>query len=156
MARLAHTGMPHFIFATKDGDMLTLICEDDPIIAKDMFDEIAAAGLTAVGPARNGAEAVAAAEAHSPSIAVVDLTLEDGRSGIAVARELYRRGIAIIIYSGGLLSPEELSEVGHMFLRKPAPPGAIVECIRAATRRRSIAENDDAAGLVKGNGFRPN
>jgi len=115
--------------------MLTLICEDDPLIARDMFDELAGSGLAAIGPARNWAEAVAAADAHAPAIAVVDLTLDDGRSGLAVARELNRRGIAIIIYSGGLLSPEELAEIGHMFLRKPAPPGALVECIRAASRR---------------------
>jgi len=115
--------------------MLALICEDDPLIARDLLDEIAAAGMTAIGPARNLAEAVAAADAHQISIAVVDLTLNDGRSGMAVARALHRRGIAIIVCSGGQLSPEELSDVDHMFLRKPMPPGAIADCIRAAAHR---------------------
>jgi len=114
--------------------MITLICEDDLLIARDMMEEMKAAGLTAVGPARDKEQALAAARTHEVSVAVIDLTLEDGRSGVAVARALHRQGCAIIICSADFLPPEELSDVDHKFIHKPEPPGALVECVRAAMR----------------------
>ena len=111
-----------------------MICEDDPMIARDMMEEMQAAGLSAVGPARDTQQALRDAQTHRASIAVIDLTLEDGRSGVALARALHRLGCAIIICSGDLLPPEELSDVDHKFIRKPAPPGALVACVRAAMR----------------------
>jgi len=114
--------------------MITLICEDDILIAQNIMEEMAAAGLTTVGPARDSDEAMNAAQEHDVSIAVIDLTLSDGRSGVALARALHRRGCAIIVCSGDFLTPEELSDVYHKFLRKPTPPGAIVDCVRAAIR----------------------
>ena len=112
--------------------MTTLICEDDILIAQDIMDQMEAAGLQAVGPARNKDEALLALDRHNISIAVIDLTLSDGRSGVELARALYGRGCAIIVCSADFLPPEELSDMDHKFLRKPTPPGAIVECVRAA------------------------
>jgi len=116
--------------------MITLICEDDILIARDIMDEMASAGLAAVGPACNYEEAMIAAAVHNVSVAVIDLTLSDGRSGVDLARALHRRGCAIIVCSADILPPEELSDLGHKFLQKPTPPGAIVDCVRAAIRGR--------------------
>jgi DNA-binding response OmpR family regulator len=121
--------------------MITLICEDDMLIAQDIMDEMAAAGLLAVGPARDMNEALNVAEEHGVTIAVIDLTLSDGRSGVDLARALHRRGCAIIVCSGDVLPAEELSDMDHRFLLKPMPPGAIVDCVRAAIRgQRSNAD----------------
>jgi DNA-binding NarL/FixJ family response regulator len=112
--------------------MITLICEDDLLIAQDIMEQMNAAGLKSVGPARNMDEAMSAAERYNVAIALIDLTLADGRSGVELARALYRRGCAIIVCSADVLPPEELSDMDHKFLRKPTPPGAIVDCVRAA------------------------
>lgn len=113
----------------------TLICEDDWLIGSSYADALRDAGLDVLGPFATAAEALEAFETASAGVAVIDLQLADGQSGPATARELYKRGVGIIICSGHNTRPPELMDIHHVFLHKPVPPDVLYDCVIAALRR---------------------
>jgi DNA-binding NarL/FixJ family response regulator len=67
-----------------------LVVDDDPQWRDFMRLLVTAAGLTVVAEAGSVAEALAAADAHRPEAALVDLNLPDG-DGARLARDLGQR-----------------------------------------------------------------
>jgi len=81
-------------------------------------------------------EAHAAVEANSPDIAIIDVFLEDGPSGLEVARTLRSNpstALTFIIAVSGHYAPDSLRlahEAGcDRFLVKPCPVDVLVETI---------------------------
>ncbi|MEJ1156988.1 response regulator [Prosthecomicrobium sp. N25] len=102
-----------------------LICEDDPVQALLLEDLIYEAGHRPVGPARRFVDALEIVDGTPVDVAIVDLTLLDGRSGPLIARHLAERGIRVIVLSGLTEVDPDLAEIRHVFVAKPARPEVI-------------------------------
>ncbi|WP_373696789.1 response regulator [Microvirga yunnanensis] len=76
-----------------------LLIEDNPLVGLDLADALDAGGYYVAGPFPCGREACEWLARFTPDVAVVDLTLRDGRC-LELVRELRARTIPFIIYSG--------------------------------------------------------
>ena len=79
---------------------------------------------------RNSIDAVAAAARLSPDIALVDLTLADGETGVDVALEIEKLGIRVVVLTGASRSHPKLGRIRHSFISKPVPPIVVAELLR--------------------------
>jgi DNA-binding NtrC family response regulator len=108
-----------------------LVAEDQALISLALEDTLEDAGLAVAGPFASCQEALAWAEEHTPEIAIIDFQLKDGPC-TKLAKELRRRGVPVIIYSGyphGETIPPELD--GLPWLEKPtANPISLVPWLR--------------------------
>lgn len=99
-----------------------LVCEDNPLIAADIADAVAEAGGRVCGFASSGAEALVMAGGLRPAIAVIDLTLSDGETGVDLALALDRVGCGIVLHSGASNADPRLASITHMSIAKPVSP----------------------------------
>lgn len=106
-----------------------LVCEDDPIIALDLVSQLEALGHLPRGPVADAVSALEIVNADCIDAAIVDLNLADGRSGLAIAREMHDRGIPVILCSGDVLGPMELRDIKHIFVTKPVVEGLLSSCL---------------------------
>ena len=106
-----------------------LVCEDDPVLSMDMAAQIAALGHRPLGPVSNAAAALDVADMEKPDAAFIDLNLADGRSGLAIAREMHGRGVPVILCSGDTLAPLELRDIKHVYIVKPLVEGLLASCL---------------------------
>jgi DNA-binding response OmpR family regulator len=99
-----------------------LIVEDELIVALDVGDALEAEGYDIAGPSKTSAEALSLLRTVSPDLAVLDVRLKDG-NGFEVARELKRRGIPFVFYSGDAGLDETLRNEfpDVLWVGKPAP-----------------------------------
>lgn len=104
-----------------------IICEDDPIQSLDLAEHIEAAGAEVCGTFRNSEEARRAAGTLKPDLALIDMTLEDGYTGAALALDLAAMGIRIVVLSGRDEVNRELGAIAHTFIAKPLPMGIVSE-----------------------------
>jgi two-component system, response regulator PdtaR len=83
--------------------MKVLIVEDEVLIAMHLELLVSAFGHHVCAVAGSKSEAVAFAAAHLPDVALMDIRLADGGSGIDAAKEIYaRHGIRCIFLSANL------------------------------------------------------
>ena len=115
-----------------------LIVEDEILIAMDLEMQLEAAGHRVVALASTADEAVAAAEAHTPDVALMDLRLADGSSGIDAGHRLYTLQGIRCIYMSGNLSPATRATLAplrpYAMVSKPATPTQLtraLECIQS-------------------------
>lgn len=120
---------------SRAGRPAALICEDDWLIGFSYAEALREGGVDALGPFATAEAALEAHAAEPARVAVIDLHLADGRSGIETARALHERGVDIIVCSGSPVLPTELADIRHVFLQKPVPPDVLSACVRAALRR---------------------
>lgn len=76
------------------------IIEDEALVALEMEDHLTDAGHDVVGTADTLAEAIALIEQTRPDLALVDIQLAEGSSGLDVAKELNARGIPCLFATG--------------------------------------------------------
>jgi len=109
---------------------------DDSLFTRTMLAaELRELGFV-VDAAGSLAEAHAAVSAHAPDIAIVDVFLEDGPSGLEVARSLRSNpgtALTFVIALSGHYAPDSLRlahEAGcDRFLVKPCPIDVLIETI---------------------------
>jgi DNA-binding response OmpR family regulator len=107
-----------------------LVVEDDFFILADLQSGLADAGAEIVGPFRNAKEALAALDGQDITAAILDLQLGAGRSSVPVGRELARRGIPFLFYTGQLdTKPIRAEWPDCKVISKPAPLGIIMRAI---------------------------
>lgn len=115
-----------------------LVVEDEPLIALYLEDALDALGYVCCGIAATAEEAVAAAEAQHPTLALVDIGLRGSRDGIALARELQERFRIGVIFLSGSTDPEtrQRAEVAQPrgFLAKPCVEDDLAAALRAALK----------------------
>jgi len=104
-----------------------MICEDDLLVAMDIAQEIDRAGSEVVGMFHSSYDAWDAARVLKPDIAIVDLNLADGDSGLPLATHLVEMGCRVIVVSGSTRVHPELGRIPHAFVAKPVPAGVIGE-----------------------------
>ena len=108
--------------------LFCLILEDEPFIAMELADAFEEAGYALLGPFATCARALSALETQTPSIAIVDLHVNDG-SCLPVFAKLRSLGVPIIVYSGqnAEYHPDFLEAV---WLNKPSTSATIVQAAK--------------------------
>ena len=71
-----------------------LIVEDEILVALDLEDALVSAGYEVVGIAADRREALALA--HDADVALVDLNLRDGPTGIGIGMDLSGKGVRVL------------------------------------------------------------
>ena len=79
--------------------LLCLLVEDSPLVGLDLADALDGRGYYVAGPFPCGREAAKWLTRFTPDVAIVDLTLRDGRC-LDVIRILKARAIPFLFYSG--------------------------------------------------------
>jgi DNA-binding response OmpR family regulator len=99
-----------------------MIVEDEALIAMSLEDLFEDQGYRVTGPFSSCADALAALARAAPDIAILDATLKDG-SCLELARELRRREVPFVMYSGRRAIEEHAPELGGVpWIDKPSPP----------------------------------
>jgi len=102
-----------------------IICEDDPLLAIELADEVERAGSEVCGIFHNSFDALRAAVVLKPEIAIIDLNLADGDTGVLLATHLADSGCRVIVVSGSTAAQPGLGRISHAYIAKPIPAGAI-------------------------------
>lgn len=96
-----------------------LVLEDDDLMRVSLVAALTSAGLSVVSNAKTSAEAIDSAHIHFPEIAVLDLHLGRGPSGLDVAHELRKNDPQIgIVFLTSFEDPRLLAE------SRPLPQGS--------------------------------
>ncbi len=108
-----------------------LIVEDEALIALDLQTILLDAGHNVVGIAADCEAALAMADRHRPSVALVDLCLATDLDGLTLAHELERRHHNRVIFVTG--TPDRLLGEGSVAMKrllvKPVPPSELLSMI---------------------------
>jgi DNA-binding response OmpR family regulator len=108
-----------------------LVVEDDIMVALDAAEILQAAGYNVIGVADDVEEALRVHAVRPPDLALVDLNLVSGYSGVSVAAALQGRGIACLFVTGAEPGPEaEAFALG--ILVKPFNTETLVEAVGVA------------------------
>lgn len=115
-----------------------LIVEDQMLIAWHLNDLIEEAGHRVLAIARDPAEAMAAAAKQRPDLALMDIRLHAGTSGLEAARMLYECWGVRSIYLSANLDDATRAQAELLqplaFVGKPFLPGEVLEAIERALR----------------------
>jgi two-component system, response regulator PdtaR len=119
--------------------MNVLIAEDEFLLGLLLSEFLLEAGHVVLGPATTTAEALGLARATAPDLALLDIELRDGQSGIALAETLSRAGVPSIFVSAqphlARLNPHHA--IGY--IPKPYTPALVVETVRFVEALRNGA-----------------
>lgn len=83
---------------TGTGDMRVLIVEDEVLLAVELEHMLADAGHSVVGHAMEADEAIRLASRHRPDLALVDVHLQDGPTGVETARTIGADCGAVVLF----------------------------------------------------------
>lgn len=108
-----------------------MICEDDPLQAIFLVQEVELAGAEVCGCFEDSAEAWEAAQVLSPDLAIIDVNLADGPTGVGLALQLAALGCRVVVLTASSAPHPELGRIRHSFVAKPLPPGIISEIARS-------------------------
>jgi CheY-like chemotaxis protein len=75
-----------------------LVVEDEVLVAAELAMLVEEAGHQVVGEAIDSHEALALAAEHKPDLALVDIHLQDGPTGVAVARQIAHDSGAMVLF----------------------------------------------------------
>jgi len=106
-----------------------LLLEDEPLILLDLEYAVEDRGYSVL-PTQSCEEALAAIEGTSETlvVAVLDVSLGDGKTCFPVAQELDRRGIPYILHSGDLdRHDEKIRKLDAELVAKPAPAEKVIK-----------------------------
>lgn len=94
------------------------VVEDEAVLSMELEDLIESLGHVVAGAAMSSAEADRLAQATPdgalPDLALVDIHLADGPTGVAVARRLARSGIVVVFMTANLkrIPPDYAGAIG--------------------------------------------
>jgi CheY-like chemotaxis protein len=119
--------------ASVSGGRRVLVVDDNQPLLEFVRDLLSRAGWQ-VSTAATGRDGLAAAEAHAPTVAVLDYLLPDA-SGLDLAEELKRRhpDVQVVLMSGLRLPAEDEAvchRAGFLMMPKPFGPGDLVAVVR--------------------------
>jgi len=108
-----------------------LIVEDQALIALSIESYLEDIGYETVGPFRSGGEALASLDYHTPQAAIIDYSLTDGTC-VELARELLRRRIPFVVYSGHRQRDNVSSEFNSApWLEKPCSRDDLLSALQS-------------------------
>jgi two-component system, response regulator PdtaR len=110
--------------------VILLVAEDEALIALVLELELRGAGHQVLGPAATPEEALALAEGTRPELALIDIRLEDGGDGIALARTLRdRHGVPSLFVSGQVPDALAAKDAALGLVRKPYAPEDVARAV---------------------------
>jgi two-component system, response regulator PdtaR len=115
--------------------MRVLIIEDEVLIAWMLADSLENAGHAVMEPAATAAEALVLCEAAAapPELAVLDIDLRGGGSGVHLARALMERwGVPSIFASARVVEARQAKNIALGCIRKPYAPETVLRGVEAA------------------------
>jgi response regulator NasT len=118
-----------------------LVADDDPVVALGLTLRLLALGHEPVGPAADGAEAVALAKAEQPDLYLLDIEMPE-LDGLGVAAELASQGLRRpVVVVTGVEDPELVDrsiETGvGAYLTKPIDDRELDAAIKLAASRQA-------------------
>ncbi|WP_147425918.1 response regulator [Teichococcus wenyumeiae] len=117
-----------------DRPLRILVIEDEAIVAMLIGDVIECIGHVVAGIADTMADAIQLASSEQPDLALCDIKLLGGDSGLDVAAALKPMNIPCIFISGNCPAPEVGQGLAIGCVVKPFRPGAVGDAIRIAAR----------------------
>jgi DNA-binding NarL/FixJ family response regulator len=140
-------------------DITCVVADDHPAVLEAISDLLTAHGFEVVARAGDGAAALAAIEAHSPTVAVLALRMPH-LGGIEVARLAHQRspGTAVILYTGHVereLLVEAVEAGVRGFVRKEGTLDELVRAVELAAAGGTYVDPDLAPALARGSVTRP-
>jgi len=117
-----------------------LIVEDDALTAAAFAAALDDAGHQVVAITENGAAAPAKAERMRADLALIDITLRDGRTGLAAARALHEEHVETVLVSGDAnlrAKAESVQALGY--IAKPADANAVARVVSNIERHHAWA-----------------
>lgn len=128
--------------------MRILLVEDEVLVAMALEEALEAAGHEVMGPAATLAEAVALCEEVLPELALLDINLRDGSSGVELAGILRERwGILSVFVSGQILEARRARGIALGAIGKPYETGTVLRTIELI---RAIRRGEPPAGIPVG------
>lgn len=114
-----------------------LIVEDEEAIAEKMKELLEDEGYCIAGIAKTAEDALALAEVHAPTAALVDVRLAEAIDGITLAEEMGRRyGLKIVFVTGNPLAVWRRTEgLARAILSKPYSEQELLSAVQAACAR---------------------
>ena len=110
-----------------------LIAEDNAMVGMMMQMDLEAAGYVVLGPFARCAPALAAAETSTPDLALLDIDLAGGDSGIALARQLRDRSVNTCLFvTGQGVDAASARELAVGVLTKPFPSLTLIAAVEGA------------------------
>lgn len=118
--------------------MPILIVEDNALIAMTLEATLTGAGYTVSGPAATRKRALELATAAPPRIALLNIHLRDGSSGIDLARTLKACwGTSVIFLTGDTIDAQDHRDAAIAMLSKPCTEAALLYAVDLAERLKS-------------------
>ena len=115
-----------------------LIVEDDALTAAAFAAALNDAGHQVVAIADNARAALAKAETTQADLALIDITLRDGRTGLAAARALHEEHVETVLISGDTnlrAKAEAVQALGYV--AKPADANSVARVVSNIERRHA-------------------
>jgi DNA-binding response OmpR family regulator len=103
-----------------------LIVEDDFLLGLSLAEALHEGGHRVLGPASCRVEALGLLAGEAPQLALVDIELRGGDSGIELAAELRRRGVPCVFATGQPEKAREHRGLALGLLAKPYSPAMAV------------------------------
>jgi CheY-like chemotaxis protein len=110
--------------------MRILIVEDQALVAMEIEEMLALAGHEAVAQADDFRSAVSAAKELKPDLALVDIQLAGGDSGLALAAALKSRGVPVLFATGNCAT-DQARDLALGCLHKPITDSSLRGAIKA-------------------------
>jgi DNA-binding NarL/FixJ family response regulator len=115
-----------------------LIIEDDALTAAAFAAALNDAGHQVVAIADTARAALANAGSARADLALVDITLRDGRTGLAAARALHKDHIETVLVSGDANLRAKAEQVHALgFIAKPADANAVARAVSGLEQRHA-------------------
>ncbi len=111
--------------------MRLLVVEDEALVAMEIETILESLGYDVVGVADTLADALALHEAGQPTLALVDMQLANGESGLAVAAALRARGTHSLLVTGNCPGDAGV-DVAIGCLHKPFNDRGLMNAVDAA------------------------
>jgi DNA-binding response OmpR family regulator len=128
--------------------MRILVVEDEALIALVLVEILAEGGHEVVGPAATVEQALALCEDAPPQLALLDITLQGGGSGLDVARALFGRwGVPSIFASSQVCEARRARDIALGCIQKPYAVETVLRSIEAA---RAVMGGTPPANPPKG------
>jgi len=121
--------------------MRILVADDDPVVALGLTQRLLVLGHEPVGPAADGAEAVALAKAEQPDLYLFDIEMPK-LDGLAAAAELAKQGLRKpVVVVTGVEDPElierSIDSGVSAYLTKPIDDRELDAAIKLAASRHA-------------------
>jgi len=112
---------------------LILVAEDEAIIAIELADSLTTAGFDVAGPFATCAEAEGWLKTGAPDAAILDNLLQDGPCD-ALASDLSRRGVPVIMFSGHDERHVQTADWNATWVTKPVAFPILLDTLRRELR----------------------